>query len=77
MQIEKKLFIKRRQELMAQMEPDSIAVLSAARPRLRNGDADYTYRQNSDFYYLTGFAEPEAILVLVPGREQGESILFC
>ncbi len=62
---------------MAQMEPNSIAILSSAKATLRNGDADYAYRQSSDFYYLTGFAETGAVLVLIPGRENGECLLFC
>ena len=77
MTITKSEFIKRRKDLMAHMEPDSIAILAAARPALRNGDADYAYRQNSDFYYLTGFAEAHAVLVLIPGRKTGECLLFC
>ncbi len=77
MSINKTEFIKRRKDLMAHMEPDSIAILASAKTALRNGDADYTYRQNSDFYYLTGFAEAEAVLVLIPGRENGECLLFC
>lgn len=77
MSIKKSEFIKRRKDLMAHMEPDSIAILAAARPALRNGDADYAYRQNSDFYYLSGFAEADAVLVLIPGREKGECLLFC
>jgi len=77
MTITKSEFIKRRKDLMAHMEPDSIAILAAARPALRNGDADYAYRQNSDFYYLTGFAEADAVLVLIPGRKTGECLLFC
>jgi Xaa-Pro aminopeptidase len=77
MSINKSEFIKRRKDLMAHMEPDSIAILASARTALRNGDADYAYRQNSDFYYLTGFAEAEAVLVLIPGRENGECLLFC
>ena len=77
MSIKKSEFIKRRKDLMAHMEPDSIAILASARTALRNGDADYAYRQNSDFYYLTGFAEAEAVLVLIPGREKGECLLFC
>jgi Xaa-Pro aminopeptidase len=44
--------------------------------RRRNGDVDYHYRQDSDFQYLTGFDEPEAVAVLVPGRSQGEYVLF-
>ncbi|HAS47787.1 MAG TPA: Xaa-Pro aminopeptidase, partial [Gammaproteobacteria bacterium] len=67
----------RRKELMAQMEPNSIALLASAPPRMRNGDAEYPYRQNSDFYYLTGFPEEHAFLALIPGRKQGETVLFC
>ena len=67
----------RRKELMAQMEPNSIALLAAAPPRVRNSDAEYLYRQNSDFHYLTGFTEAQALLALIPGRKQGEVVLFC
>lgn len=72
-----KEFKARRKELMAQMEANSIALLAAAPPRLRNNDAEYQYRQSSDFYYLTGFAEQHALLALIPGRKQGEVVLFC
>jgi Xaa-Pro aminopeptidase len=58
------------------MGRDSIAVLPAAPVRLRNNDVEYAYRQDSDFHYLTGFGEPEAVAVLVPGRTQAEYILF-
>ncbi|MCY4356614.1 MAG: Xaa-Pro aminopeptidase [Gammaproteobacteria bacterium] len=67
----------RRRELMAQMEPNSIALIASAPPRIRNKDAEYRYRQDSDFYYLTGFVEDNALLALLPGRKQGEEILFC
>lgn len=67
----------RRKELMAQMEPNSIALVASAPPRMRNNDAEYQYRQNSDFYYLTGLKEEHAFLALIPGRKQGESVLFC
>ena len=67
----------RRKELMAQMEPNSIALLASAPPHMRNNDAEYLYRQNSDFYYLTGFPEEHAFLALIPGRKQGEAVLFC
>lgn len=62
---------------MAQMEPNSIALLASAPPSVRNGDAEYLYRQNSDFHYLTGFPEEGALLALIPGRKQGEAVLFC
>jgi len=61
---------------MRLMGPDSIAVLSSAPVQQRNSDVDYAYRQDSDFFYLTGFNEPESIAVLVPGRKQAEYILF-
>ena len=67
----------RRRELMARMEPNSIALLAAAPLCMRNNDAEYRYRQNSDFYYLTGFVEQNAVLALIPGRMQGEAVLFC
>lgn len=68
---------RRRKELMAQMEPNSIALVPSAPPKIRNNDAEYPYRQSSDFYYLTGFAEASALLALIPGRKQGEVVLFC
>jgi Xaa-Pro aminopeptidase len=69
-------FARRRRQLMRIMGRDSIAILPAAPERLRNSDTAYAYRQDSDFHYLTGFPEPEAVAVLVPGREQGEYLLF-
>ncbi|MSQ92049.1 MAG: M24 family metallopeptidase [Gammaproteobacteria bacterium] len=69
-------FAKRRRQLMRMMGQDAIAILPAAPIRLRNGDVDYFYRPDSDFYYLTGFPEPEAVAVLLPGRPQGEYVLF-
>ena len=56
---------------------DSIVIVAAAPERMRNNDAHYPYRQDSDFHYLTGFAEPDAVLVLVPARAASETILFC
>jgi Xaa-Pro aminopeptidase len=56
---------------------DSIAVLPAAPQQIRNRDVEHTYHPDSDFYYLTGFPEPEAIAVLIPGRRHAQFILFC
>jgi Xaa-Pro aminopeptidase len=70
-------FIRRRQRLMAEVGDHAMVVLAAAPERPRNGDTYHPYRQDSDFLYLTGFSEPEAMLVLVPGRASGEQILFC
>lgn len=47
------------------------------RERVRNRDVLHPFRQDSDFHYLTGFAEPEAVLALIPGRAHGEAVLFC
>ncbi len=69
-------YAKRRKELMQKVGPNGIVILPAAPEAPRNGDAFYAYRQNSDFYYLTGFEEPEAVLVLAPKRKEGEFILF-
>ena len=68
---------KRRDLLMQQMEPNSIAILPAAPISNRNNSVDYLYRQNSDFQYLCGFGEPEAVIALIPGREHGEFVMFC
>ncbi len=77
MKISKKEFARRRKNLMAQLEPGSIAIVPAAREQTRNRDVDYPFRQDSDFYYLTGFGEPDAVLVLLPGRNDGQYVLFC
>jgi Xaa-Pro aminopeptidase len=69
-------FARRRRALLKQMGRDSIAILPAAPVRLRNNDVEYPYRQDSDFQYLTGFNEPEAVAVLLPARAQAEYILF-
>ncbi len=70
-------FARRRAELMAKMQPGSLAIVPAAGERIRSRDTDYPFRQQSDFYYLSGFVEPEALLVLIPGREEGEFVVIC
>jgi Xaa-Pro aminopeptidase len=70
-------FVKRRKQLMRMIGTDGIAILPSAPVRMRSRDAEYRYRQDSDFYYLTGFAEPDAICILAPGRDNGEFVLFC
>lgn len=72
-----KEFAKRRKQLMRMMSAGSVAIIPAAPVRSRNRDVEYPYRQDSDFQYLTGFPEPEAVAVLIPGRKQAEYILFC
>ncbi len=70
-------FSKRRTHLLQLLGEGSIAILPAAPQTVRNRDVEHVYRPDSDFYYLTGFPEPEAIVVLIPGRKQGQSVLFC
>jgi Xaa-Pro aminopeptidase len=70
-------FKKRRKQLLQQIGKNNIALIGSASTRTRNRDVDYPFRQDSDFYYLTGFNEPDSLAVFIPGREQGEYILFC
>ena len=70
-------FKQRRKRFMRQMKKHGVAILASAPPSIRNRDVEYPYRQHSDFHYLTGFHEPEAVAVMAPGRKQGEYILFC
>ena len=74
---ERKALSRRRRQLMQAAGDGAILVLPAAPERIRSRDTHYPYRQDSDFWYLTGCNEPEAVLVLVPGRKHGEAILFC
>ena len=70
-------FARRRTELMRMAGEDAALVIAAAPQRMRNADAAWPYRQDSDFQYLTGFPEPDAVLALLPGRRNGEAVLFC
>lgn len=70
-------FSRRRKRLMDMMGHDSIAILPTAPERTRSRDTLFPFRPDSDFYYLTGFAEPEAVAVLIPDRSHGEFVLFC
>jgi Xaa-Pro aminopeptidase len=72
-------YAARRARLAAQMLPGAVAVLPTAPEVLRNGDSDYPYRHDSYFYYLSGFTEPESVLVLVAalGDRPARAILFC
>ncbi len=70
-------FARRRRQLMRMIGRDAIAILPTSREQVRNRDVHYPFRPDSDFYYLTGFPEPEAVAVLMPGRPQGEYLLFC
>lgn len=68
---------RRRRRLMERMPAGAVALIPAADTKSRSRDVDYLFRQDSDFWYLTGFSEPGALLALMPGRDDGEAILFC
>ena len=74
--IEPAEFKDRRARLMAALTDNDVAVIPGASIRYRNRDTEYPFRQDSDFYYLTGFEEPDSVLVLAPGAEPA-SVLFC
>ncbi|HUH55675.1 MAG TPA: aminopeptidase P N-terminal domain-containing protein [Rhodanobacter sp.] len=70
-------FAGRRRQLMDMAGDDAVLLLSAAPERMRNADAAWPYRQDSDFHYLCGWPEPAAVLALLPGRQHGEAVMFC
>lgn len=67
----------RRNELINQIGNNDIVIVATETVKSRNGDVDYQFRPDSDFYYLSGFDEPEAVLVICPSRAQGPYVLFC
>jgi len=70
-------FLRRRQALLAHMQPGSAALIFAAPEATRSNDSEYPYRQSSDFWYFTGFNEPEAVLVLIKSDDtHNHSVLF-
>ncbi len=68
-------FYTRRQKLLEQME-EGVAIIASASHALRSNDTEYPYRQNSDFYYLTGFEESNAVLVLTKTASEAKMILY-
>ncbi|OUR87846.1 Xaa-Pro aminopeptidase, partial [Cycloclasticus sp. 44_32_T64] len=74
---EQKEFSRRRKQFLRMIGNGNIAVIASASIMQRNSDVEFPFRQNSDFFYLSGFDEPESVIVFVPGREQGEYVLFC
>ena len=70
-------FAQRRSRILEAIEKDSIILISSSCPKVRNSDANYPFRQNSDFFYLTGFDEPESLMVLKSTSSTREFILFC
>ncbi len=70
-------FKQRQKKLLQQLGKNSVAIVPTAAEKIRNRDAEFPFRADSDFYYLTGFKEPEAVAVFIPGRKAGEYVLFC
>ena len=70
------IFAARRQRFMQAIGPDAAVIISSAGMKVRNSDVEYEFRQDSDFYYLTGFDEPDSLLVLRPGFDEERYVLF-
>ena len=68
---------QRRERLMAKLPSHAALLVPGASLVTRSHDSEYPFRQQSDFYYLTGIQEPDALLVLLPGRAEGQSVVFC
>jgi len=75
MKIGSDTFRARRKRFMAAVG-GAVAILPSAPISTRNNDVEFVYRQNSDFYYLTGFAEPGSVALFAPGHEDGEFVMF-
>lgn len=75
--IKQKEFARRRHQLMEISGQGSVVIVRAAARKIRNNDVHYPYRQDSDFLYLSGFSEPDAMLVLLPEDKGGLAIMFC
>lgn len=73
----KREFFRRRKRLMDLMGDESVAIIPTSPVHIRNRDVEFPHRPDSDFFYLSGYPEPEAVLVLVPDRHHGEFVLFC
>jgi Xaa-Pro aminopeptidase len=69
------IFKQRRAAFMAGIGA-AVAVLPSAPAAIRSNDVEFVYRQDNDFYYLTGFAEPESVALFAPGSKDGEFVLF-
>src|SRR5436305_7847749 len=70
------LAAQRREQFMQRIGPGGVAIFPAAEMFIRNNDVDHEYRQDSDFYYLTGFEEPNAVAVLNPDHPKHKFTLF-
>ncbi len=68
------IYKARRAEVAKRMEDNSILILSSSKLVARNNDTTFPFRQDSNFFYLTGFQEPDSVLIV---HSDGRSILFC
>ena len=74
--IDQSIYVKRRQQVAKFMQDDSIAIIDAAPEAIRNNDSAYRYRQCSNFYYLTGYNKPDAILIIHKNKRKSFSHFF-
>jgi Xaa-Pro aminopeptidase len=77
LKISQKEYASRRRDLMAMMQTNSVAVIAAAPEKIRSNDTHFPYKQCTNLSYLSGFPEPGSVMLLIPGREQGEVVFFC
>ena len=75
MGIDKREYQQRREQLMTKVG-NGTAIFRSAPMAVMHNDVEYVYRQDSDFYYLTGFNEPEAVAVFAPHHEEHRYVLF-
>lgn len=69
-------FAHNRRRLAELVGTQGVAVVMAAAPRVRNTDVEFPFRQDADFYWITGFEEPHAVAVIAPGHPEGDFFLF-
>jgi len=74
--ISEKEYALRRAALIKKLKPNSFGVVLSAKPQTRSNDTEFPYRQNSNFYYLTGFKEDNAALVIVKSKKKSKTYLF-
>ncbi|MEJ8569069.1 aminopeptidase P N-terminal domain-containing protein [Elongatibacter sediminis] len=75
--MKQKEYARRRRQLMRMAGEDAVIIVCAAPEKVRNSDVHYAYRQDSDFLYLTGFREPDSVLILIPDGGGGRCVMFC
>ncbi|SNY45988.1 aminopeptidase P Metallo peptidase. MEROPS family M24B [Arsukibacterium tuosuense] len=75
--MENSVFVQRRAQLIAALQPDSVALISAASEQSRSRDTEYPFRQHSDFWYYTGFNEPDALLIISNRTDLAPALLLC